>query len=111
MHLRAHDTARHVQHAFSSDLQGGEAFAEDGWDTIRVGGQVFEVTAPCQRCQMVCVDQRTGERTKEPLLALSSFRRHHGATYFGQHLRHCPRDSVGPPFFISVDDDVSTTDK
>eukprot|EP00036_Acanthoecidae_sp_10tr_P015289 CAMPEP_0206292834 /NCGR_PEP_ID=MMETSP0106_2-20121207/3831_1 /ASSEMBLY_ACC=CAM_ASM_000206 /TAXON_ID=81532 /ORGANISM="Acanthoeca-like sp., Strain 10tr" /LENGTH=455 /DNA_ID=CAMNT_0053723421 /DNA_START=180 /DNA_END=1544 /DNA_ORIENTATION=- len=77
-------------------IAGGAAFAEDGWGKVRMGTQVFEVMAPCQRCQMVCVDQQTGERTKEPLLALSKFRRHKGATFFGQHLRHCPTESAAP---------------
>ena len=56
-------------------LRGGAAFAEDSWKgrLIKVGGQVLRVVAPCQRCQMVCVDQSTAERTKEPLLALSNY--------------------------------------
>lgn len=86
-------------------ISGGSPFAEDGWSHIRIGDQEFEITAPCQRCQMVCVNQATGDRTKEPLLALSKFRRHHGATFFGQHLRHLPSESG--PCTVSVHDAVT----
>ena len=30
----------------------------------------FQVTGPCSRCQMVCVDQQTAQRTAEPLKTL-----------------------------------------
>eukprot|EP00038_Savillea_parva_P028571 m.65858 g.65858 ORF g.65858 m.65858 type:complete len:918 (+) comp8319_c0_seq3:88-2841(+) len=87
-------------------VEGGDPFDEDRWASVRIGTQSFEVTAPCQRCQMVCVDQQTGERTKEPLLALSKFRRHQGATYFGQHLRHMAAESGQQPFVVRVGDAV-----
>ncbi|XP_071942133.1 molybdenum cofactor sulfurase-like isoform X2 [Antedon mediterranea] len=41
-----------------------EAFQEDNW----------KVVGPCTRCQMVCVDQETGARGKEPLQILSKLR-------------------------------------
>lgn len=56
-------------------LHGGAAFAEDGWTRVRVAGQTFAVLGACQRCQMVCIDQRTGERTAEPLATLAVSRK------------------------------------
>jgi uncharacterized protein YcbX len=38
-------------------LNGGDAFAEDEWTGVRIGGQVLRAAGPCQRCQMVCIDQ------------------------------------------------------
>jgi molybdenum cofactor sulfurtransferase len=61
-------------------------FAEDVWSLLELSPQGEEhatdrpptarlrVTGPCRRCQMVCVDQDTGERTTEPLAALSQWR-------------------------------------
>eukprot|EP00047_Mylnosiga_fluctuans_P008441 m.7256 g.7256 ORF g.7256 m.7256 type:complete len:779 (-) comp2177_c0_seq2:312-2648(-) len=77
-------------------LAGGDAFAEDSWVGVRIGGQVFRVAGPCQRCQMVCVDQATGETSKEPLAALALFRRYQGKTFFGVHLIHDPALSAAP---------------
>lgn len=79
-------------------IRGAPAFAEDEWQghQIRLGSQVLQVIAPCQRCQMVCVNQATAERTKEPLLALSKFRRHKGRTFFGQHAVHLGSESKAP---------------
>ena len=36
---------------------------------------IFYTAGACQRCQMICVDQSTGEHTSEPLLSLAKFRR------------------------------------
>ncbi len=38
-------------------VTGGAAFAEDEWAAVRVGACVFRCVGPCQRCQMVCIDQ------------------------------------------------------
>ncbi len=39
---------------------------------------------PCARCEMVCGDPVTGQRSgPEPLLTLASFRRHRAAINFG----------------------------
>lgn len=86
-------------------LGGGAAFAEDGWAKVSVGSQVFRVVGACQRCQMICVDQATGERTSEPLLSLAKFRRLEGQTYFGQYLVHLPQES-SLPFRISTSDAI-----
>ena len=41
--------------------------------------------APCRRCQMVCVDQTTGERRQEPFSTLAKIRRWGGGVWFGVH--------------------------
>lgn len=46
---------------------------------------------PCTRCEMVCMDQRTGLKAgPEPLLTLASFRRIKGRILFGILLSHQP---------------------
>eukprot|EP00041_Stephanoeca_diplocostata_P031530 m.984248 g.984248 ORF g.984248 m.984248 type:complete len:918 (+) comp23976_c0_seq2:211-2964(+) len=91
-------------------IDGTEAFAEDQWESLQIGTLHFNVVAPCQRCQMVCVNQSTGERTREPLIALSKFRRHKGITYFGQHLQHVPeKANGGKPFIIRTGDPIDIT--
>ncbi|KAL2757568.1 hypothetical protein ACRALDRAFT_1047596 [Sodiomyces alcalophilus JCM 7366] len=68
----------------SSDL----AYLEDGWSSLRIGMQRFQLMGSCRRCQMVCVDQETGEKREEPFVTLAKTRRFDGKVYFGTHMRH-----------------------
>lgn len=68
-----------------------EPYAEESWKEIRIGGHLFQVpvcgrrpfvcgltmslfvkkvVGRCVRCQMVCLDPETGERSPEPLKTL-----------------------------------------
>ena len=67
---------------------GSEAFAEDGWTTIRVGEVVLDVVKPCDRCVTTTIDQATAVAGKEPLRTLSQFRKWKGQVYFGQNVVH-----------------------
>lgn len=64
------------------------AYSEDSWRKVRIGVQTFSLLGACRRCQMVCVDQETGERKQEPLATLSKTRRFDGKIYFGAHMKH-----------------------
>ncbi len=56
-------------------VSGAEAFAEDGWKLIRVGGKIFHIVKPCARCVITTIDQSSGEKQGvEPLKTLASFR-------------------------------------
>lgn len=46
----------------------------------------FQNDGKCTRCQMICIDQQTGEVTKEPLLTLSKELK--GKISFGVYLKH-----------------------
>lgn len=59
-------------------IAGSDAFAEDGWDRLRIGDQIFRTGGPCARCVVTTTDQLTGERGHEPLRALASYRRDPG---------------------------------
>ncbi|KAJ7226007.1 molybdenum cofactor sulfurase [Mycena pura] len=62
-------------------------FAEDSVDLLRIGRETFQVLARCRRCLMVCVDQATGCRTKEPFSCLARKRKNtRGRIEFGVHL-------------------------
>jgi len=52
-------------------VEGGEAFGEESWSGFQIGGAEFKVGGPCRRCQMITVEQETGEVTKEPLRSLA----------------------------------------
>ena len=60
---------------------------EDGWKGMRVGSGVeFEFLGGCRRCQMVCVDQESGEKNQEPFVTLAKTRRFgSGRVLFGVH--------------------------
>jgi len=51
-------------------------FAEDDWQTARIGDVLFDTVKPCARCIITTTDQTSGERSPlgEPLKTLASFR-------------------------------------
>jgi molybdenum cofactor sulfurtransferase len=71
------------------------AYSEDTWRRIRIGNQDFKLLGACRRCQMVCVDQRSGDRGQEPFSTLAKTRRFDGKVYFGAHMSHEPRKGDG----------------
>lgn len=68
--------------------------AEDGWGEMRVGEATFRVAEPCARCAVTIVDQQTGERGKEPLRTLATYRRSGGKVWFGRNLIHTSLGAV-----------------
>ncbi|KAF4468360.1 molybdenum cofactor sulfurase [Fusarium albosuccineum] len=74
----------------TTSTEGHPAFAEDSWGSMHIGNQDFKLLGACRRCQMVCVDQETGEKREEPFVTLAKTRRFDGKVYFGVHMRHEP---------------------
>ncbi|RFU72968.1 molybdenum cofactor sulfurase [Trichoderma arundinaceum] len=99
----------------SPGQQSWPAYSEDMWRRISIGNHGFKLLGACQRCQMVCVDQTTGERRQEPFVTLAKTRRLNGKVYFGTHMRHDPSeqgeelDALRPT--IEVGDVVMVEDK
>lgn len=63
-------------------------FHEDTLSLLRIGTQTFQLLARCRRCLMICVDQDTGVRMKEPFGCLARHRRNgRRRVEFGVHLR------------------------
>jgi uncharacterized protein YcbX len=89
-------------------IAGAPPWAEDGWRRMRIGGAVFRVVKPCDRCIMTTRDPLTGTQPdgNEPLLTLARFRRDvSGGIMFGQNL---VPDSFGT---IRVGDPVTILDR
>lgn len=68
-------------------VSGAEAWEEDSWARIRIGGTELSLVKPCSRCVMTTVDQDTGiiPDRKEPLATLARFRKQEGGVMFGQN--------------------------
>jgi len=54
-------------------ISGCEAFEEDWWKVICIGGTLFHVMKGCPCCKQSCMDQITGEVSEEPLETLAEF--------------------------------------
>ncbi|PGH28003.1 hypothetical protein AJ80_00258 [Polytolypa hystricis UAMH7299] len=63
-----------------------QPYIEDTWTGFQIGWHKFEILSSCQRCQMVCVDQDTAERSQEPFSTLVKTRRMNGKVVFGRHV-------------------------
>jgi len=85
-------------------IDGCQPHAEDGWNRIRIGEVGFRFAKPCARCVITTVDQATGERKREPLRTLSTYRTVDGQVLFGQNLVHEGRG------LIRVGDSVEVLD-
>jgi uncharacterized protein YcbX len=86
-------------------IEGCQEHAEDGWSRVRIGEVVFRIAKPCARCVVTTVDQQTGERGREPLRTLSTYRTDDGRVLFGQNLVH---EGSG---VVSVGNPVEVLDK
>ena len=84
-------------------VSGCDAYAEDGWGRLQIGGVPFRVAEGCPRCAITTTDQETGERGKEPLRTLATYRKFDGEVYFGRNLIH---DALGT---VRLGDTVETT--
>ncbi|MEL4014328.1 YcbX family protein [Dryocola clanedunensis] len=71
-------------------VTGAEAWAEDSWQIVRIGGVTFDVAKPCSRCIFTTVSPERGRRhpSGEPLRTLQSFRtaQDNGDVDFGLNL-------------------------
>ena len=66
-------------------IGGGTAHQEDRWREVRIGEVRFTLVKPCARCIIITTDQRTGERGKEPLRTLASYRTVDSKVHFGMN--------------------------
>ena len=66
-------------------VSGQEPFEEDRWRRIRIGEIEFAVVKPCSRCVMTTIND-AGEKGKEPLKTLATYRRNEHGVCFGQNL-------------------------
>jgi hypothetical protein len=81
-------------------VTGCDAYAEDTWREISIGGINFRLPKPCSRCSVPTIDPETALTGKEPLTTLNRLRKWEGKVYFGQNVLH---DQVG---VLTVGDEV-----
>lgn len=70
-------------------VTGASAWAEDGWQVIRVGDVMFDLVKPCSRCVLTTVSTERGRKhpSGEPLSTLQKFRTaDNGDVDFGQNM-------------------------
>jgi uncharacterized protein len=67
-------------------FSGGQPHDEDKWQKVEVGGAKFARHKICARCQMIAINQETGEPGKEPLTTLSTYRKEANKIWFGLYL-------------------------
>lgn len=77
------------------------SFIEQSCKQVRIGDNIFKSTGPCTRCQMICIDQVTAEKTVEPLKTLSSLSENR--IRFGVYLSH---ENAVPEQQLSVNEAV-----
>ncbi|MBO0842194.1 MAG: MOSC domain-containing protein [Nocardioides sp.] len=78
-----------------------EAFAEEGWSEVAIGGARFRVACPISRCSMTTIDPETLTTGKDPLRALARHRKSGpGPVHTAVHL------AVAHPGEIAVGDEV-----
>ncbi|XP_015421045.1 PREDICTED: molybdenum cofactor sulfurase [Myotis davidii] len=82
---------------------GASAFEEEKWEEISIGSLHFQVLGPCHRCQMICIDQQTGQRNQDVFQKLSESRER--KVNFGVYLMHMSVD-FSSPCFLSVGSQV-----
>jgi hypothetical protein len=66
-------------------IAGTEAWEEERHAGARIGELVVRMPKRCARCTVTLVDQATGERGKEPLRTLATFRAENAEVYFAQN--------------------------
>lgn len=66
-------------------VSGNRAFQEDEWRRIRIGPVEFLLVKPCSRCVMTTIDE-TGQKGREPLRTLSTYRKNDFGICFGQNM-------------------------
>lgn len=75
-------------------VDGADAWAENGWRLLRIGGSLFRGAKPCVRCTVTGIDQQNGDTPQpgEPLRTLARLNRQPSGIVFGLNLipqRHC----------------------
>jgi molybdenum cofactor sulfurtransferase len=67
-------------------IEGLDPLAENELKSLKISEACFEVQGPCTRCQMICIDQKSGEKTTEPLRTIGKVFK--GKMRFGIYLKH-----------------------
>ncbi|KAH8284466.1 hypothetical protein KR054_001715 [Drosophila jambulina] len=72
-------------------IDTGTAFEELSFQELNIGQIHFRVEGPSQRCDMICINQRTGERSPETLTTISRLQK--GRMRFGIYVTRVAKAS------------------
>ena len=72
-------------------VEGCDPWSEDSWTHVEMPGAALRLVKKCCRCVVTTTDQRSGERSKEPLATLAIFRKEGNKVWFGMN---CIPDSI-----------------
>jgi uncharacterized protein len=67
-------------------FEGGLPFCEDNFKKIKLGSTQLFGVKPCARCVVTTINPESLQKTKEPLLTLSKFRKNGHKILFGHNL-------------------------
>ncbi|MVM28844.1 MOSC domain-containing protein [Spirosoma sp. HMF4905] len=67
-------------------VEGSSPYEEDSWAEFRMGDLDFYGVKPCARCVLTTIDPETGEKGKEPLRTLTTYRKWNAKILFGQNV-------------------------
>lgn len=84
-------------------FSGGEPHEEDNWTDFSIGDVKFYSAKPCSRCQVITINQESGEVGKEPTRTLASYRNFNHKIKFGMNVL-CSREGsikVGDAIILS----------
>ncbi|XP_055376872.1 molybdenum cofactor sulfurase 3 [Condylostylus longicornis] len=81
------------------------AFEENNIKNLQIGDIDFNIEGPCTRCQMICIDQNTGDKTAEPLKTIA--KEFQGKIKFGIYLSQKILDEGPANKSISCNDKVT----
>jgi MOSC domain-containing protein len=89
-------------------VDGGEAWEEELAPRMTLGGLTLRTPKRCDRCVVTTIDQSTGERGKEPLRTLATFRSEGNKVYFAMNAIPCLEDlAPGAEATVAVGDPVT----
>lgn len=85
-------------------VSGSTPYDEDAWQQFRIGELDFYGVKPCARCVLTTIDPATGQKGREPLHTLSTYRQWKHKILFGQNVLPGPGSSglvrVGQPVAV-----------
>ena len=67
-------------------VSGSLPYDEDAWQEFRIGEVDFYGVKPCARCVVPTIDPATGQKGREPLQTLASYRQWKHKILFGQNV-------------------------
>lgn len=82
-------------------FSGGKPHDEDNWKNIKIGNLNFTIVKPCARCVITTIDQQSGNKSKEPLATLNTYRNFDNKIMFGQNVV-CHQNGI-----VKVGDEIS----